>query len=355
MSRHSSNYSVITLDAAGTCLSLKIRPWLSHAFPMNAPLLESLDLEMEYIVFMPTTKPLFPFGVPHLKIAQISMLDFVSFRFCLAAFQSVTSLRLACIYTGDQGGGLDAYTSFRDGLMALPSLGHLELHNLYDYYNLPLTPVSQLPVVLPALQVLDAYSPFTYGFLDFLGPFIHAASLTVLTLQPGGSRVEDTLDVHFPSVRHLTLLGITRQIPGLGILGQFPSIQRLTCSFSTIIKNGDQDCGIDVVLSALGPGTHEDENTSHRTPCPRLHTVALSDMSPVDRQLDVVALTSKISALQHDGIPIHKRMLPRSVFSQPGLDLEAIAELRKLVEIEDFQIDRPTPFSCERFSRFEEL
>lgn len=224
-----------------------------------APLLESLELGTVEGMAIWLTEPVFPSGVPHLKIAQINTRDVASFRICLAAFQSVTSLSITCIHICDDT--RYAYTSFRDGLMALPSLGYLELRDSGEFAYSPWFPSNRLPVVLPALQVLDACSHFAYGFLNFLVPSIHAPSLTILTLGPGGKEVEDPVNVHFPSVKHLTLLGITRHIPGFNILGQFPSILRLTCSFH-IITNDDATCGVDDILSALGPSTHEDENTA---------------------------------------------------------------------------------------------
>ncbi|KZP25994.1 hypothetical protein FIBSPDRAFT_887668 [Athelia psychrophila] len=157
-------------------------------------------------------------------------------------------------------------------------------------------------------------------------------------------------EVHFPSLRHLILLQVTIAVPDFGILSQFPSIQRLTCQAAT---RSDQGCqvGIVEVLAALRPGLHEDEDTGHRIPCPQLHTVAVS---AAYRPLDVLALKAQISTLRDNGIPIRKVMLPESSLTQPEDDLEAIAELRKFVEIEDFQIDWPTPFANERFTKLSE-
>lgn len=127
--------------------------------------------------------------------------------------------------------------------MALPYLNSLELREAY----VQLSPSRYLPVVLPTLQVLHASSQFTYGFPDFLGPFIHAASLTVLTLQ-GYTPLEEVREFHFPSLQHLVLLEVTRTVPGLTILDQFQSIERLTCVAADQYKD-DQSFDIDDLLA----------------------------------------------------------------------------------------------------------
>ncbi|KZP30244.1 hypothetical protein FIBSPDRAFT_982105 [Athelia psychrophila] len=224
--------------------------------------------------------------------------------------------------------------------MALPSLTQLELQECYVQVDLP-----RPPVVLPALQALHASSSYMYGFLDFLGPCLHVASLTVLTLQ-GGNPIEQVPEVHFPSLRHLILLEVTKAVPGFSILSQFPSIQRLTCR-AAARHNQSFQIGIADVLAALGPDPHEDGDTGHRIPCPQLHTVAVSTAY---KPLDVLAVTAQISTLRENGIPIRKLLLPESSLTQSSDGSEAIAEFRTFVEIEDFQIDWPTPFANVQFT-----
>lgn len=223
--------------------------------------------------------------------------------------------------------------------MALPSLNHLELHE--SYIDLAIS----RPIVLPALYVLHGGSSHKYGFLDFLGPCIHAASLTVLVLQ-GHSHVYGTPEVHFPSLRHLILLEVTQTVPGLRILSQFPTMQRLTCQAASWDHPSSQ-LGITDVLAALGLGPQEGGDTGHRIPCPQVHTVAVSTYHI---PLDIVTLTAQLSTLRENGIPIRKLMLPQILLTQLD-DLEAIANLRKFVEIEDFKIDWSTPFDNGQFTR----
>lgn len=103
-------------------------------------------------------------------------------------------------------------------------------------------------------------------FSDFLGPLVHAASLTVLTLQ-GYTLIEEAREFHFPSLRHLILLEVTRTVPGLAILNRFPNIERLT-RVATDQGQDDQTVGIDDFLTTIGPCTRDDGDSHLATSCP---------------------------------------------------------------------------------------
>lgn len=72
---------------------------LIHFSRQSAPLLESFELAAAESPDSPfqLTQPLFPSGVPRLKTASLSTIDFSTFQLCRTAFRSVTSLRLSSI------------------------------------------------------------------------------------------------------------------------------------------------------------------------------------------------------------------------------------------------------------------
>lgn len=222
--------------------------------------------------------------------------------------------------------------------MALPSLIHLELQDINSFQDKP----SRRPVVLHTLQSLREQSSHI-GFLSL----IHAASLTVLILECD-SFWTHTCEFHFPSLHHLVLLNGTQQ--SCTILTQFPGIERLTLNMAAAqmgVENVLAALGPRIVLETFGQHTHK-AGTRLSTVHQRLRTLALSPS--YDRPPNIAKLASEIAMLKREGNPISKLMLPEIWVAQAGADLEALAELRKSVEIEDFRVDWPTPFSSEKFT-----
>ncbi|KZP28537.1 hypothetical protein FIBSPDRAFT_852687, partial [Athelia psychrophila] len=86
----------------------------------------------------------------------------------------------------------------------------------------------------------------------------------------------------------------------------------------------------------------EDTSTSHHGLCwPKLHTLAVEGSDNRGR-LQVTAVHHEISALQEAGHPIRKIKVPKAALGQ--VDAEAAADLREIVEVEEFWLDWPTPF-----------
>lgn len=140
------------------------------------PLLESIALQ-SYESVVQFHEQLFPSGVPCLTTARIVDVDFTTMHHCLPAFSSLISLQLSDIDYPD-------YSSFREALMALPSLRHLEL--FVSIFHIPSSP-THLPILLPKLLHLHVRSsinalPYGDSALSDLLSCIQAASLVALAL-----------------------------------------------------------------------------------------------------------------------------------------------------------------------------
>ncbi|KZP12706.1 hypothetical protein FIBSPDRAFT_152179 [Athelia psychrophila] len=268
--------------------------------------------------------PLFPLGAPHLTIAQLDGIATSSLQYCLPSFQHLRCLRLAGIEIDGQG--------FRDALIALPVLTHLELSVVGSSQD-----ATSFPVVLPTVRFLQVE---TYGadHLDRVIRIIHATSLTALSLLgwdydvPGLNLALQDLEPHFPALQHLILGGITNQAPDLEVVAsRFPGIERLTCQISQ--KKGL--CGIDHILATIDTGSSGDSLR-----WPKLHTVAVSGSGI---PLDVGALHYKISMMRDAGHPLRSLKLRKSLLIEAGA--KAMGHLRQIVDVEDFSLDWPTPFA----------
>ncbi|KZP12746.1 hypothetical protein FIBSPDRAFT_961191 [Athelia psychrophila] len=176
--------------------------------------------------------------------------------------------------------------------------------------------------------------------LDRVIHTIHATSLTALSLSGWGCdglelnlSGEEGLESHFPSLLHLILGNITRKVPDLEVVARrFPGIERLTCQVS---PKGGLFCDIDHILATIDTGSSGDSLR-----WPKLHTVAVS---ATGTPLDVIALHHKINMMRDAGHPLRTLKLPRSLFIQART--KAMGYLRKIVEVEDFSLDWPTPFA----------
>ncbi|KZP12737.1 hypothetical protein FIBSPDRAFT_1049903, partial [Athelia psychrophila] len=158
---------IIDGDPNGILNTLK---YLSHK-PAHTLRSILISPEGDYDVFH-LERPLFPFGAPHLTIAQLNNIATSSLHFCLPSFQQLQCLRL-------QGIKVDRHET-RDALMALPVLNHLELS--VDNFSQRTT---RFPaVLLPTLRFLqvETYHLHTLDCAILAILTVHAASLTTLSL-----------------------------------------------------------------------------------------------------------------------------------------------------------------------------
>ncbi|KZP21135.1 hypothetical protein FIBSPDRAFT_1044309 [Athelia psychrophila] len=319
---HVNHLCIIDNNPDGVFDALK---YLSHK---PASILHSVLLGTHDDLFQ-LKRPLFPFGAPRLTIAQLNNIATSSLHFCLPSFQHLQCLRLEGIVEIDRH-------EFRDALMALPVLNHLELSVDRIFQN-----ATSFSVVLPTVKFLQIE---THGHddLDRVIHTIHATSLTTLSLAlwgyggPGlNLSSEEDLESHFPALQHLILEHIIQQAPDLEMVARmFPGIERLTCNWSTSREN-ELFCDIDRILATIDTGSSGDSLR-----WPKLHTVAVSAPG---MPLDVGALHHKISMMRDAGHPLRKLKLPKSLFVQTGA--KAIGHLRQIVDVEDFSLDWPTPFA----------
>ncbi|KZP21133.1 hypothetical protein FIBSPDRAFT_891303 [Athelia psychrophila] len=273
--------------------------------------------------------PLFPFGAPHLTIAQLDCIPTSSLQFCLPSFQHLQCLRLAGI-------AVDGH-EFRDALMALPVLKHLELS--VDNFSQRAT---RFPAVLPTLIFLQVKTYLHTLDCAILAITIHAASLTTLSLSGWDGTEpklnlssEEALESHFPALQHLILANgrFSDTAPDLeAIARRFPEIERLTCQ---VLPNSGLCYGIDHILATIDAGSSGDGSLRW----PKLHTVAVAGSRT---PLDAAALHHKIYVMRGAGHPLRQLKLHKSLLAQAGT--KAMGYLRTIVDVEDFSLDWPTPF-----------
>ncbi|KZP26784.1 hypothetical protein FIBSPDRAFT_949058 [Athelia psychrophila] len=258
---------------------------------------------------------LFPHGAPRLTTVQLDSINMLDIHLHLAAFSSVTCLKLTAVDVDDSEG----HSSFRDGLMALPSLHHLELQ-LHWFDVMP----HHLPIVLPTIQFLHID---TSDCSEFLGPLIsnlHAASLATLSLIVWASPHVDfggELELHLPSLKHLILAeSVIWDVEDFGMFAQtFPDIERLSLEIMA-------DHDLDIMLRSW----------------PKLQTIAISEFEELG---DACDFHSVVLEHQEAGHPIRRLMLPEAWLFEA--DAEDAVELRKLVVVEWYYVDWPTPFKRE--------
>ncbi|KZP26790.1 hypothetical protein FIBSPDRAFT_886997 [Athelia psychrophila] len=217
----------------------------------------------------------------------------------------------------------EAYSSFRDGLMALPSLHHLELQ-LHWFDVMP----HYLPIMLPTIQFLHIDAADCRECFGPLISILHAASLTTLSLTAWCTAAllvdfEDGLELHLPSLKHVILAdGALRTTKELYTFARtFPDIER----FST---EHMRDFHLSIILDS----------------CPTLQTIATSKFEQTD---DTYNLHSVVRGFQEAGHPIRRLMLPETWFSEA--DAEDVVELREIIVMEEYYVDWPTPFEQEYF------
>ena len=268
--------------------------------------------------------------LPHLRAAQLAGFKTLDF---LLPFRSVTSLRFTGIWIQrDQ-----AYETFRDGLMSLQSLNHLELQ-LQNGFGLD---SGRFPMVLPTISFLRIDAADCPSHVNTVLDSIQAESLISLTLtmwdiEGGGPHNFTTeKELHFPLLHHLILEDIPKDFPNLdSISRKFPGIKRLTCQVANVEVN--EGFHADHMLTAIFCGYDGPPGTV--TQWPELQTLALSQPETP------LALQNMTCMLQNVGHPIRELMLPQCSSLLAGDVEQAMMELRKLVNVMDYSLDWPMPF-----------
>lgn len=350
----STNFLQVIGDHIGHCRQLLIKDgghaglmmFLKCIASRTVSLLDLIDVDSGQALSLPG-QPFLP-GVHRLKTVQLDCVYLLDkdMSFGLPAFKSVTSLRLGGICIEEQEDV--AYNLFRDGLMAMHSLSHLEL----DMVEFQLDQHHE-PIVLPTVQFLQIEA---LEFPESISPLVHsfqAASLATLSLTSWNGSEPDSpafagmsnVGAHFPSLQHLILANISRAAPALDLLAQtFPAIERLTCHEVPGPKLPiSQRIGIEHVVAAVARGGNGGNGGSGRGPninqtWPSLKCIAIS----TEQAFDAAALEGVLRRVQELGHPLHKLMLPQTVSPPDGSG--AMAKLRTLVDMEDFRVDWPTPF-----------
>ncbi|KZP27646.1 hypothetical protein FIBSPDRAFT_300830 [Athelia psychrophila] len=266
---------------------------------------------------------LFASGGPRMTAAQLVRIDASALRLCLPTFESVTSLRLVGISIVN----VNEYTSFRDALMAMKSMTLLEL----QMDRLDLAASSRLPILMPTIQSLFVRNAYVFsGWVEI--PPIHAGALVVLWLE--GSLNTEAIEKQLPLLQHL-ILNYPDYLKLDRMSRAFPQIQRLTS------PSLDSDYSVHQILAAIGTGYRVGDDTfAGRSGMlwPRLHTIAGADRTGVS---GCGMLRNTISELQAAGHPICKLMLTNVLHAHIDADM---AELRKVVEVEEYSLGWPTPF-----------
>lgn len=261
--------------------------------------------------------PLFPLGVSGLKIAQICSFKVLTMNHCLQAFRSITSLRLTLFIRPNDA----SYNEFRNGLMALPLLNHLDI-NMICFEPPPF----RLPIILPTIEFFHLDSYRTGNIVEILG-LIHLPSLATLSLHTmlTSGHVEITALHELPQVQHLIISDTHLHLPDYRPFARvFSNAKRLT-----VIASGDPAAfyGAPVVIKILCDSNGE-------LLWPKIQTIALS---PSNWSSDP-SLKSIIVKAQSADHPIRKVMFPQV---DVGDDVTA---LREIVEVEAWHVDWSNPF-----------
>lgn len=280
-------------------------------------------------------EPLFSSGAPCLTTAQLDGLGTMTMHFCIPAFVCLESLRLTNLYISE----VHEYHAFRDGLMALPSLTHLEMEWSYFIFAL------DSPIVLPTIRFLHVDC---YECIELLGSIIgsiQASSLTTLSLTVGSDLEDLAEEIHYPLLDHLILANATENHPDFGFIAlKFPNIKRLTVfapldPFEGPVFIHDSGQVLEAVLSSIVVSDiDEGGDSSGQQKWNKLQTIAV--LAP-NGHVNPMALQSKILELQAARHPIRQLMLPKEAFTFEEVDP---VELRTIVEIVDFYVDTPSPF-----------
>lgn len=296
-----------------------------------------LEEHTEYGVPEDFQAQVFSSGAPRLETALLDLDSQYHLKYFTHSLASVTTLCVKSIEIDS----LEVYAEFRDALMGLNSLSYLELHLAYFEEDIDFRASIQ-PIMLPTIQFLyvgndsGAANPHVADCIAS----IYAASLTSLALKGwDGSEQENqesgSYGHQFPSLQNLTMIDIGLERPGFEHLaGRFPDIVQLSCDLL------DDEFGIEDIIEDIVWINHtKNDSDSPPYPCwPKLHTIATS--SPNARSIPTRKLTDTISTLQECGHPLRKLLLPAQLRA-PGL----IAELKEVIDIEEFCDDWPRPFS----------
>ncbi|KZP26789.1 hypothetical protein FIBSPDRAFT_886995 [Athelia psychrophila] len=281
------------------------------------PLLSSIDLSSNVMLRFPVQ--LFAHGAPCLTAVQLDKILMLDLHLHFAAFSSVTCLEITDVQISDS----EEYSSFRDGLMALPSLHHLELQLLWFDEVMP----PNLQIVLPTIQFLHIDAT---DCRERLGPFIsffHATYLATLSLAAWGPGTNvhfgDEPEFHLPSLKHLILADyVMWHYEDVDIFVRtFPGIERLTVEIMT-------DYDFFMMLDSW----------------PKLQTIATSAFEQIGDNCELLGI---VREQQEAGHPIRRLMLPETWLSEA--DAKDAVDLKKIVVVEDYYVDWPTPFEPEYF------
>ncbi|KZP28478.1 hypothetical protein FIBSPDRAFT_259425 [Athelia psychrophila] len=192
-----------------------------------------------------------------------------------------------------------------------------------------------LSIMLPTVQFLHLDATKDTPSLPIMIHSFQAISLTTLSLGGWDARGEvegeDALELHFPSLEHLILLDITKDLPDLDTSARrFPDISRLTCQVANSTQHYDD---IDDILKhvCFDP-RHERDRWS------KLRVLAIS---ATYIPFNAVAICNMASVLQES--EINKLMLPKFLFARAEAD--AMGKLKEAVEVVDYSLDWPAPFT----------
>ncbi|KZP32312.1 hypothetical protein FIBSPDRAFT_848723, partial [Athelia psychrophila] len=303
----SSSFLRLISDHIGHCRQLRIVDGNNEGLmrvlkcvpsqPMPFLVLIDLGFHMTYIEFQ---EQLFPSGCHRLATARIVNVEMHTMHFCLPAFESLTALQLTGIYI-ESGNDDVEYGPFRDALMALPSLRHLELN--VDNFD-PLSSHGRLPILLPKLKHLHVEVRGTSNLDDILC-CIHAASLVALSLLTRDNDGEpvaldaDTFD--FPTLQRLVLTNAADTVPDLATLvafaRNFPRIEHLT--FEPGMGADPSLHDINRILCSILCGADDNdgaENNAHIGPLwPKLQSFAFSTSN---KDFDAPKLKGTISSCE---------------------------------------------------------
>ncbi|KAF7979040.1 hypothetical protein HWV62_44035 [Athelia sp. TMB] len=330
------------MDHIGHCRQLHIKQSGDHDLvaaletisSKPVPELVHIYLSSGYVINL--HDQLFPYGAPRLKIADLDALEPLTAHLCLPAFKSVTTLRLANVYINED----NEYNAFRDFLVALQVLIHLELHLTH------LEGSVHSSIVLPTIHFLHIDSDSDYEHLGTLLSEIHATSLVTLSIAVRNGHgdvcaIWNLPELHLPSVKHLILsrMGacmVARKDRDLKLLARrFPDVERLT--YSQMAMN-PQKWDINSLI--------EDMFSSYPTiykrgkPEMKINTIAI--FAENHQYFDAWRLRDGLLKLRQYGYQLHTIMLPKHVWDQANE--KQILELKTLTEVKEFLVDWPLPF-----------
>ncbi|KZP29169.1 hypothetical protein FIBSPDRAFT_992143 [Athelia psychrophila] len=311
-----------------------LRQLFETAFQQAVPLLRSFRW---VCVISQFPGPMFSCGAPNLTIVDLFGIPFDCIRdSCLPAFTSVTHLRLAGSELFNQHTIVD-YRAFREVLMGFPALVHLELAL---FAMAPLEQISH--IVLPTLQFLHVVGS-SWSLNGIITNF-RSVSLTSLSMSGWDYDFEGAiLDPSnlvlspFPSLRHLILQhGVSYAIREFTSLAKtFPNIDRLTCGVGpdhlaptrgygpTPEPQEDVEDIFNALIKAADDGA----------PWSALNTIAVSALS---KPVNASVLCALVRRLRNARCPLRTLLIPTASVSR-----EDMAELRKVIDVEDFQDGLP--------------